>query len=446
MNIKECANRRKNFRQKMKEDSVAIFFSAIPQVRNQDIFYPYRQDSNFYYLTGLEEENAILILNKEKETLYIEKRNSEKEIWDGPRLGIEGARQSLEIEDVKAHLNFDQDLEKILAGNQSFYYNFAFHHKRDEQILNHIKNLSQKKRMNKKAPQYLYRTDEILNKMRMYKSKGELSILKENVKITQAGFQSLLEKVRENMFEYEAEALLNYEFKRKNACHAYPPIVASGSQACILHYIKNEKKMKSQDLLLVDAGAEKSCLATDVTRTFPISSRFTPIQKDVYEIVLEAQKKAITAALPGSTLEKVHDSACQVLIQGLLFLKVLKGSIEENFEKAKEIEKKGNAKEIQKIPYKKYYMHKTSHWLGLDVHDVGEYYIEKEAVTLEESMVFTIEPGLYFSPKDTNIPKELRGLGIRIEDDIYLENKKALVLTKDIPKEVVEIESLRQNI
>ncbi len=440
--------RRKAFQKKMEANSIAIFFSASLQLRNNDVHYPFRQDSDFYYLTGFSEEDSILVLFPDNEEIYLRPYDPEKEIWDGPRLGLENVFLELGISKGKDITFFYDNLENLLRGNKIFYYRFGLVTQRDNRILCCIRSLLEGRRHGVETPNCLISPSDILHEMRIIKSDWEIELLREISCITYEAHLCVIQESHAGMYEYELEAILEYEFRRKNARQAYPPIVAGGSNACILHYIKNHAKLKEDKLVLVDAGAEKSCMSTDVTRTFPVGSRFTSIQKDVYEIVLCAQEKAIEMCIPDKDLNNVHDAAVLILLEGLVSLGVLKGSSQSLFEEAKEIEEKGNKEAIQKIPYRRYYMHRTSHWLGMDVHDVGRYYNKNHKTSihlprkLEKGMVCTVEPGLYFSSQDETISEELRGIGIRIEDDICVKEKKALVLTATIPKKVEEIEDI----
>ena len=443
--IESFRQRRRHFQEQMAPESVALFFSASPQRRSADLYYPFRQDSDFFYLTGFSEENAILVLKPREELLYVQARDSQKEIWEGVRLGPERVPDYLGITEAKDSSCFfkGKNLESILDACQKLYYRFGIDKARDLGIFSTARRLIEKARRNMHGPDQIISPDSILHEMRMIKSSEELKLLKENAKITHKGHMHLLEHTHPGMFEYELEAMLEYEFRRCGASQAYNPIVASGANSCILHYTQNRRQFQKGELILVDAAAEKHCMSTDLTRTFPVDAKFKPLQKEVYEMVLLAQKKAIDCALPGRTLEDVHDKATITLIEALIALKVLKGDAQKHFEDAKEIEKAKEPQKSKKISYQRYFMHKTSHWLGMDVHDVGSYYHKGVPRPLEKGMVCTIEPGLYFAPDDDSLAIELRGLGVRIEDDICIEDEKALVLTSTTPKEVYELENIR---
>ncbi len=459
MDIEIFRKRRQDFRNKMLSSGVALFFSAALQSRNNDVHYPFRQDSDFFYLTGLDQDHAILVLSAQKERLYVQAHDPSKEMWDGPRLSPDQVYANLDIAEGRPLSNFFTDLPDLVKKHSHLYYGFGLQTERDQKILSCLRNLIQSKRRGISAPNSIVDPGTILHEMRLRKSEHEIELLKTNAAITHHGHLRLMQETLPGMYEYELEALLDYEFRRRDASHAYTPIVASGPNACILHHIQNNRKIAAGDLVLVDAGAEKFCLSTDVTRTFPAGKTFSPEQRDVYEIVLAAQKKAIDIVSPSRNLVDVHDAATLVLIQGLIDLGLLKGLAENHLSQAKEIEgqatsqiisqKEEKNKKPQPISYKRYYMHQTSHWLGMDVHDVGPYYDQGPAaqpIPLEVGMVFTIEPGLYFPSEDTQsdkIPAGLRGIGIRIEDDVCVCEKKPLVLTASIPKQVNDIEQIR---
>ncbi len=438
--------RRRLFREQMQGQGIAFFFSAPLQERSNGTFFPYRQDSDFFYLTGFGEEESILVLTKEEEYIYLRPRDPKNELWNGPHLGIEKAPEVLGIPNARPKSRFLQDLPCLIEESSHLYYSFGKDKDRDADIFQAARLRINKTRTKPGLAMQISSPCSILHEMRLHKSQEEIQLLEAASAISHAGHMALLEQSRAGMYEYELEAILHYEFHKRKAQQAYSPIIASGPKACIMHYIKNDRELQEKDLVLVDAGAEIDSMCSDVTRTFPVGARFLPIQKEVYEIVLEAQKKAIARVRPGITLEDVHETALLVLIEGLIALKVLQGSAEDHLEQSKKEQSHTTRLEdhTKQASYKDYFVHHTSHWLGMDVHDVGNYYQGEKARPLNESMVFTIEPGLYFPPYDTTIRKELRGIGVRIEDDICVQKKKALVLTESIPKEVKDIEELRK--
>ena len=445
--------RRLAFQDKMESNSIALFFSSNLKSRNNDVSFCFRQDSDFYYLTGFNEDCSILVLTNKEEKIYIHGSDIDKEIWDGPRLNIEKSFEELGIKNSKNIKDFEKDLESILENKDFLYYKFGFNKSRDENIFGLLRKILDRKRGGVDAPNQIINPEIILHKLRLYKDEYEIEILKKCAEITYNGHLSILKKTKVGMYEFEVAADLEYEFYKSKASLAYPSIVASGVNSCILHYIKNDKQIKSGELLLVDAAAELDCLCTDVTRTFPVEKKFSPLQNTLYKIVLNAQMEAIKEVKQNSNLEIIHDVAVKILIQGLIDLNIISGSVDDNFNQSKEIEleakKTKNPNLLKNIPYRNFYMHRTSHWLGMDVHDVGNYYSHEKPVSLEKGMLLTIEPGLYFSPKvveEFNLNPELKGIGIRIEDDILVTEDSNLNLTSKIPKTIYEIEEIRSSV
>ncbi len=459
------AQRRRQFQQQMAADSVALLFSATPLFQSRDVALSFRQEPDLYYLTGFRQEKALLMLTPQSERLYLRRRDPKREIWEGRRLGIEEAAQQLEIDETRDIALFPSDLRDILMNRSLLYYRFGQEIDRDRQILGRARELFDDNRKREDGPHSIVLPDIILQEMRLIKSPEELELLKNCAEITGRAHSAVMQRARPNMLEYEIDAILKYELHRLNAAEAYPSIVASGANSCILHYGGKEGELKSGDLLLIDAGAEKNFMSADVTRTMPVNSSFTVAQRDLYQIVLEAQKKAVAASVAGSTMDAVHRTAVTVIIEGLIDLKILSGSIEENWQRAEnmtestanervedmpenrnmpENRKKTKKGRKEQITYKRYFMHRTSHWLGMDVHDVGSYYCRGEPRKLKDGMVLTVEPGLYFSAKDETVPAELRSIGIRIEDDIVIEGDNPVNLTGSIPKESSQIEELRR--
>ncbi|MCB1326464.1 MAG: aminopeptidase P N-terminal domain-containing protein [Spirochaetales bacterium] len=420
------ARRRKAFCSRMSPDSVALFFSAPPQLKSNDVHYRYRQDSDFQYLTGLGEEECALVLLPDREILYLRERNPERETWDGPRLGVERAVDRLGVQEARSIGAFDAELEQWLKNRKRLYYRFGEDAPRDARMFAIAARLLLRSRASDFGPASVEHPAGILHAMRLRKGTEEIEALRECARITAAGHLAIMQAARPGAHEYELEAVLLREFHRQGATEAYPSIVASGPNACILHHIENRRKMEPGDLVLVDAGAEKDFLNADVTRTFPVSGRYSTEQRAVYSIVLEAQKAAIDASVAGSNMEKTHELAVRKLIEGLIDLNVLAGSVDENHESGK---------------YRDFYMHRTGHWLGHDVHDVGTYYLDGTPRPFEDGMVLTVEPGLYFADRE-NVPAAFRGIGIRIEDDVVIQGTKPLVLTAAIPKELDDIEAM----
>ena len=436
--------RRKIFRSYMQEDSVAIFFSAPPQKRTNDLYYRYRQDSDFYYLSGLYEMlTSIVVLDRDREYFYFKKASEAEKIWEGrdiksPEIEKYLGFQQGEIQEISHEEDFFKIVPKILKNKNLLYYDYAKVQRRDLKILEIFKDLETLSREKSNTYCSLKSPREILQKMRLIKTEEEINLLEKSSEITNFAFEEILQNKKEGLFEYEIEAMLTNKFRENNAHEAYIPIVASGKNACILHYTRNNNKLRKGEMLLIDAGAELGLMNTDVSRTMPVTKKFNPAQKDAYKIVLDAQEAAIASCKKNSTLEKVHETALLCLIQGLLDLKILKDKyiLEQILTKEKNNKTTANS-------YKKYYMHKTSHWLGFDVHDTGPYLENGKSILLKENMVCTVEPGLYFPNEDENNPiKELRGSGIRIEDDILITKKSNKNLTENIIKDIDKIEEI----
>lgn len=469
------SQRRRAFQKRMAADSVALLFSAPIHYRNRDVSFPFRQDSDLYYLTGFNEEEAILLLTPERERLYLRQRNPEREVWEGRRCGIEEARQALQIEETADIALFWGELRKILRHSSLLYYRFGQESRRDQRLLATAWELFHQNRGGQSSPHTIVLPDTILQEMRLVKSPQELQLLQRSASITAAAHTAAMQRVKPDMYEYEVDALLKYEMQRLGALEAYPTIAASGPNACILHYTGKSRQLRPGELLLIDAGAEKDFLCADVTRTFPVGVSFSGAQRDLYQIVLEAQRRAIAASVAGSSMELVHRAAAAVVTQGLIDLSILQGSVEEHLERVDAMERREkpggpfSKRDRERSPaelagadgagagrssadesgagglltYKRFFMHRTGHWLGMDVHDAGSYYQKGEPRKLVDGMVLTVEPGLYFSADEEAVPEELRGIGIRIEDDIVVQQQSPINLTASIPKEIDDIEAMR---
>jgi Xaa-Pro aminopeptidase len=413
------------------EHSAAILFAAPEVRRNRDVYYPYRQESDFYYLSGFDEPEAVMVLIPEQEgftsILFCREKDPEKELWEGVRLGPQKARRALGFQKTYPIGDLEKIMPSLLEGKEGIYYAWAKEPHHDTQVLTWLSNLKKKVRAGVRSPNELFSLDYLLHEMRLFKSYDEIHTMRHAAEIAARAHFRAMKVTRPGLMEYQVEAEILHEFIALGASSpAYGSIVAGGSNACILHYRNNNQKLKDGDLLLIDAGAEYKGYASDITRTFPINGRFSPEQKAVYQLVLKAQKAAIKVVKPGVSWNKPHEKAVQVLTEGLVQLGLLKGN-------PKELIKKG--------AYRRFYMHRTGHWLGMDVHDVGEYKIEGEWRALEPNMVFTVEPGLYVSPTDTTVAAKWRGIGIRIEDDVLVTQSGSEVLSV-VPKEVDEIEAV----
>lgn len=424
------ARRQKVFA-KMQDNSVAILAAAPMQHRNSDTEHPYRQDSYFHYLTGFDESYAIAVLikqgSKQQFILFCQERDPQAEQWTGSRAGIQGAIEHYGADQAfsinEASFRFNTLLEDI----QTIYFLVNNQSEFDQKILSWVDVQHKKSRKGVDAPSTLVDLRLILDEMRLFKTKEEIAILKKTCEISAHAHVRAMQECKVGMFEYELEAILLYEFFRHGSRNvAYPCIVAAGDNACVLHYTRNNTKIKDNDLVLIDAGSEIENYAADITRTFPANGKFTSAQQAIYELVLASQLAAIESISKTSSWDQMQKTILQVLVQGLVDLKILKGDV---------------ATLIEEKAYLPFYMHNSGHWLGLDVHDVGHYKIQNGWRRLEKGMVFTVEPGLYISRNNQQVDEKWRGIGVRIEDDILIEDKP-IVLTQDVPKTVAEIEKI----
>lgn len=408
-------------------DGVAIIPTAPEVVRNRDAHYPYRFDSYFWYLSGFPEPEAVIVLvggKKPKSILFCRDKHEEREIWDGYRYGPKAARSAFGFDAAYSIEQLDKKLPELLADRDTLWHAVGHDDAWDARIARALNEVRAQARAGKRAPRAIHDLRAELDAMRLLKDEAELATMQRAADIASAGHARAMHACRPGMAEYELEAELSYEFRKRGAAgHAYTPIVASGANACVLHYVENNKLLNDHTLVLIDAGCEVQGYAADITRTFPVNGRFTPAQKDVYEIVLAAQVAAIAATAPGRHFMEAHDAAVRVLTQGLVDLKLLAGSVDTLIEKG---------------DFRRYYMHRTGHWLGLDVHDAGEYKIGNDWTTLQPGMTLTVEPGLYIRP-GSGVPTELAGIGIRIEDDVRVTETGCEVYTS-APKTVREIE------
>lgn len=412
----------------LKEGEIFILFAAEHQIRNRDVEYKFRQDSDFFYLTGINESNSILVLSKKYSSMFCLPKVKEQEIWTGIRLGKDFIKKSLNLSESFDLEEWDKKLPELLLNHHSLYYFFGINSKRDQELLHVCQTVCNRARDGKFGPEKIIQPN-FLHEMRLIKSDLEIESLKESAEITKQGHIRLMKETKPGMMEYELEAILEETYLRNGAWGGgYGHIVAGGKNACVLHYVANNEILRNGDLVLVDSGAEKNYLTADVTRTFPVGKKFTEVQAYIYEIVLASQKNAISMVQHGRKFYDIQDATVRFLVTCLLDMNILDGSVEENIENGS---------------YKRFYMHKIGHYLGMDVHDVGKYFIDSKRRNLENGMVVTIEPGLYFDPEDESLPDEFRGIGIRIEDNILVSGKKPINLTQAIPKEIKDIESLK---
>jgi Xaa-Pro aminopeptidase len=408
-----------------------LIFSAPVMVRNNDVEHEYRQDSDFYYLTGFDEPESALLLKSGPDSrviAFVRERDPERETWDGPRLGVERAVEALGVDEAFPISALSAKLGEALAGCEHLYFPIGQNSAADELVLSTLRRLRSTIRRGGVWPTTITEPGTILHEMRLRKDAGELTALERAIEVTEQAHRAVFATTRVGQWEYELEAVLRSEFRRSGAERvAYSPIVASGINATILHHRSNNRQSKPGELILVDAGCEYGYQSADITRTFPVSGKYTRLQRAAYDIVLAAQEKAIHEVKPDATMDTVHDVAVRELIAGLIELGIIKDNLETS---------------LANGSYKKYYMHRTSHWLGMDVHDVGAYHVSGKPRPFAPNMVLTVEPGLYFPNSDESVPDELRGTGIRIEDDILVTTTGFTNLSKNIPKHPDEIESI----
>jgi Xaa-Pro aminopeptidase len=427
------AQRRARLLEQMQR-GIAIIPTAEEVARNGDTHYAYRHDSSFYYLTGFSEPEAVLVLiagrdkNSEPQTiLFCREKNLERETWDGYRVGPEAAQQQFGFDAAYPIAQLDEKLAELMGNQPVLFYPLGADPAWDERILKLRRSVQAKVRSGIRAPDEIRDVRSLLHEMRLLKDTTELDIMRRAAAISAQAHRRAMQFTRPGQFEYQVEAELLHEFCRHGARHAaYPSIVAGGAHACVLHYVDNHATLNDGELLLIDAGCEVEGYAADITRTFPVNGKFGAAQQDVYEIVLAAQAAASAAARPGNTWDAPHDAALRVLAQGFIDLKLCQGSVDAVLESAS---------------YKRFYMHRTGHWLGMDVHDAGDYKVGDHWRKLQPGMVFTVEPGCYIRPAD-DVPQALWNIGIRIEDDVAITAQGNEVLTAAAPKTVAEIEEL----
>ena len=422
------------FMRRMEPDSIAIIPSAREANRSNDTGYRYRQDSDFYYLTGFNEPEAIAVVApshpEHKFMLFVRPRDPEREIWDGRRAGVEGAMHEYGAEAAHSFQEFREKLAELLNGPTNLYYKLGANAELDEMIVREIRNLRANPRKGTHAPDRIIEPGTLLHEMRLIKTDEEIAIMQRAADITAEAHIEAMKAARPGMREYEIEALIEHIFRRHGAAApAYTSIVGAGANATILHYINNDGTLQDGDLVLVDAGAELAGYAADITRTFPVNGHFTEAQRDLYELVLKAQVACVEMARPGVTMDELKKHSIEILTEGMVRLGLLEGEPEKLIEEKK---------------YMPFYMHGLGHYLGLDVHDVGPYYARdtKHPRPLEPGIVITVEPGIYIAADTENVPDKYRGIGIRIEDDVLITAEGNRVLTSAVPKGIAEIEEL----
>ena len=417
---------------RMEENSVAIIAGAREATRSNDTEYRYRQDSDFYYLTGFVEPESIAVIApshaEHRFTLFVRPRDPEREIWDGHRAGVEGATAEFGADAAFTFAEFREKLGDILNGAQRLYYRIGANSELDEAVVDQIRRMRMMGRRGITPPESITDPAAILHEMRLTKTGEEIDLMQRAADIAAEGHREAMKATRPGMNEYEIEALVEYVFRRNGAnAPAYNSIVGGGANATILHYIANNSVLNDGDLLLIDAGAEYGGYASDITRTFPVNGRFTEAQRDIYALVLEAQERCIEMIKPGVTLDAMHARSVEILTEGMVRLGLLEGD---------------PAKLIEEETYKRFYMHRLGHYLGMDVHDVGRYHTGGQPRPVEAGVVMTVEPGLYIAADAEGVPDKYRGIGVRIEDDVLVTPEGYRVLTADAPKEIDDIEKL----
>jgi Xaa-Pro aminopeptidase len=422
------------FMRRMAPKSVAIIPGAHEPRRSNDTHYRFRQDSDFFYLTGFEEPDSVAVIRPEKDpkyTLFVRPRDPEREIWDGRRAGVEGAKSEFGAGEAFPIAEFESKLADFLDGADILYYRLGMDRELDETI---IKEISRMRAWNRKPihpPQTIVDPATIVHELRVVKLPEELEIMQAAADIAAEAHVEAMKAVRPGMKEYEVEALIEQVFRRHGAAApAYTSIVGAGPNATVLHYINNDGDLRDGDLLLVDAGAEYKGYASDITRTFPINGRYSPAQREIYDLVLKAQMSCVEMVRPGVTHEQLKQHSIEVLTEGMVELGLLQGKPEELIKEKK---------------YEKFYMHGLGHMLGIDVHDVGRYYYGQDSRALEPGVVMTVEPGIYVAPDAKDVPEKYLGIGVRIEDDVLCTNNGPRVLTTKVPKDPEQIEALMAN-
>ncbi|MEG0603830.1 MAG: Xaa-Pro aminopeptidase [Acinetobacter sp.] len=414
-------------------NSIAIIATRAEMYRNRDADYKYRADSSFYYLTGFAEPEAVAVIETFAEgedysySLFCRERDREMEIWNGYRAGVDGAVEIYDADEAYAIDLLDEEIIGKLLNKQRLYYRIGQNAEFDARVSQWIQEADGQQRRGGAAPAELIQLDRIVDEMRLKKSEQEIELMQIASNISAEAHTRAMQTVKPNMMEYALEAELNYIFGKNGCVPAYNSIVGGGENACILHYVENNKPLKDGDLVLIDAACEYEFYASDITRTFPVNGKFSPEQKALYNIVLDAQLAAIDATRIGNHYKYPHEVAVKILTQGLVDLGLLSGNVDEL---------------VESEAFRQFFMHGTGHWLGMDVHDVGAYKTGEDWRAYEAGMVVTVEPGLYVAPDDETVDAKWRGIGIRIEDDIVVTENGPLVLTKNVVKTIDDIESL----
>lgn len=428
----EFKRRRRQLMRMMGPGSIAILPTARECLRNRDVHHPFRPDSDFHYLSGFDEPDAVLALvpgrTQGEYILFCRERDPTKELWDGYRAGLEGAVGEFGADDAFPIADLNEILPRLLEERTRVYYAMGVDPEFDRRMSDWVSQVRRKARAGIQGPTEFIALDHFLHDMRLYKSRAEVNVMRRAARLSAEAHCRLMRECRPGLHEYQLAASFSHHCQMSGApTLAYPSIVGGGRHGCILHYVDNAAELRTGDLVLIDAGCEIDYYASDITRTFPINGRFSDAQRALYELVLESQLAAIDQVRPGNHWNDPHDAAVRVLAKGLLKLGLLRGSL---------------VAALKAESYKKFYMHRTGHWLGMDVHDVGDYKIDGHWRELEPGMVLTVEPGLYIPPGMRGVAKKWQGIGIRIEDDVLVTKDGYEVLSRDVPKGVAEIEAL----
>jgi len=428
----EYVRRRKALMAEMEPNSIAILPAAPMYIRNRDVEHIYRQDSDFQYLSGFPEPEAVIALIPGREhgeyVLFCRERDPARELWDGLRAGQDGAISEYGADDAFPIGDIDDILPGLIEGRSRVYYAIGSNQEFDHRLMEWINTIRSKARQGAQPPNEFVALDHLLHDLRLYKSANEAKVMRQAAEISARAHIRAMQASRAGLYEYHLEAELDYEFRKGGAkMPAYGSIVAAGKNACILHYRENDAVLKDGDLVLIDAGCEIDCYASDITRTFPVSGRFSTEQKAIYELVLAANEEAFKHIAPGKHWNEAHEATVRVITAGLVELGLLNGDVDEL---------------IAAEAYKPFYMHRAGHWLGMDVHDVGDYKVGGEWRVLEPGMAMTVEPGVYIAADNQDVAKKWRGIGVRIEDDVVVTRHGCEILTSGVPKSVAEIEAL----
>ena len=432
MSITEFKRRRRQLMRMMGNDSIAILPAASESVRNRDVYYRYRPDSDFFYLTGFSEPDAVAVLipgRKHAEyILFCRPHDKTKAMWDGKMAGQEGAVEIYGADDSFPIGDLDEILPRMLEEKSRIFYAMGCNQDLDRRLSDWITRIKCQARSGVHSPLEIVELDHYLHDMRLYKSRSEISMMRKAANISAAAHKKVMKKCQPGMMEYQLESVFAHTCALKGAREqAYPSIVGGGNNACVLHYIDNEDELKDGDMLLIDAGCEVQHYASDITRTYPVNGVFSKAQAELYQLVLDAQAAAIAQVKPGNHWNQPHEAAVRTITRGLLRMGILKGTL---------------ANALKKETYRKFYMHRTGHWLGMDVHDVGDYKIDGQWRELEPGMVLTVEPGIYIPIGTRGVAKKYWGIGIRIEDDVAVTKDGHDILSKQVPKTIADIEAL----